>query len=245
MSNGFFIVGATGYTGAAVVHQLCAAGIPVVAHIRPDSPKGEAFTEQFKHLGVVVERTAWEHEAMKAVLLRHQPTHIFSLLGTTKSKNRFEAQRGNQTSYESIDRDLSLLLLAAVLDSIKEGLTAPRYLFLSSMGVSDGTRNRYLRARAEVEKALKKTEIPWLIAQPAFISGEDREEKRPLERFGALITDGVLGALAGLGMTGPQEQLGTLSGGQLAEGLIAWALDNEAARLTLSAAQIRSRVERN
>ena len=97
-------------------------------------------------MGAIVEEIPWKKDAMSQTLQRHQPSHVFSLLGTTKSKNRSEAQRGKKASYDLVDRDLSILLLKSA-QSLK---VRPKFVFLSSMGVVENTQNRYLRARAEV-----------------------------------------------------------------------------------------------
>ena len=236
MEQRFFIAGATGYTGRAVVRQLCAANISVVAHIRADSPKGDLWRTTFKDQGATVVQTSWEEQSIAQALSQHSPTHVFSLLGTTKHKNKSEAQRGKEASYELIDRDLSLLLLKC-----SEALeTKPLFLFLSSMGVVDNTQNRYLRARADVERAIKLSELSWLIAQPAFISGSDRKEFRPLERFGALVGDGVLNGLSFLGGTALRNKYASLTSDQLAAGLISWALQDPPSSRYLSAEDLRS-----
>ncbi|MBM74658.1 MAG: epimerase [Proteobacteria bacterium] len=236
-----FVVGATGYTGRAVVQQLSSANIPVVAHIRSDSPKGEHWKKSFEQQGAIVEQTSWEESVIQEALMRHEPTHVFSLLGTTKAKNRKEAQRGNQANYEVVDKGLSLLLLRCA-SKIKN---KPKFVFLSSMGVVENTKNAYLRARADVEREIKASELPWLIAQPAFISGADRDEFRPMERFGAIVSDGILSGLSFVGAGGLKEKYASLTSEQLAAGLIAWGVESSQSSRTLSAEDLRRRPDQN
>ena len=148
----------------------------------------------FEQQGAVVEQTPWDGLSIQQALIRHSPGHVFPAWND-EHKNKSEAQRGKRASYELVDRDLSLLLLGAS-EALK---SKPQFLFLSSMGVVEGTTNRYLRARADVEQAIKNSELSWLIAQPAFISGSDRDEFRPLERFGSVVSDGLLKGLSALG----------------------------------------------
>ena len=42
--------------------------------------------------------------------------------------------------------------------------------------------------------------LPYIIFRPAFISGPNREEFRPLERVGAVVTDALFSGLARCGV---------------------------------------------
>ena len=237
----FLIVGSTGYTGRAVVQELRRRNISTIAHIRPDSPHKEKNTALFSQLGAIIDQTPWEKEALIDMLEKHQPTHIFSLLGTTKAKSRAASKRGENATYESVDRDLSLLLLQSMkaAQKTKQELLF-RYLFLSSMGVNHHTANRYLRARADVESHIQKTDFSWLIARPSFISGPDRKERRPMERMGSIFGDTILLAISMLGMKSPYQQYGTLSADKLAFGLIEISLNEQIHQQILETQDIRS-----
>jgi hypothetical protein len=238
----FLIIGATGYTGQAVVRLLRENDIHTVAHIRPDSPRREEITETLSSLGVVVDTSSWSEAALSKMLLRHKPTHIFSLLGTTKSRAKSAAQKGGSATYQDIDRDLSLLLLKSIEEANtqrSEPQIQPKYTFLSSMGVTQKTKNPYLRARADVERQVKASAIPWIIVQPSFISGADRSDFRPLERFGFVVCDGLLSSMKLLGIKKPHQLYGTLNADQLAQGLIGSALDESIVNQTLNIFEIR------
>lgn len=239
----FLIVGSTGYTGQAVVKELRRRNISTVAHIRPNSPHKETFHPTFSNLGATIDHTAWEQEAMVDMLTKHQPTHVFSLLGTTKAKARAASKQGEDATYESVDRDLSILLLQAMSEAqTKRPDHVFRYLFLSSMGVQSQSTNRYLRARADVEAHIQKTNFSWLIARPSFISGPDRQEHRPMERIGSIFGDALLGALAVLGVKRPYQQYGTLSAAELALGLVELSLDEHVQQQILETKDIRLRL---
>ena len=239
----FLVIGSTGYTGKSVVKELRRRNISTIAHIRPDSPRKKDNISLFSQHGAIVDHTPWEEDLMTKMLIKHQPTHVFSLLGTTKAKAREESKRGKKATYESVDRDLSILLLQSMQ---KAQTVLPkhsfRYLFLSSMGVRAQTGNRYLRARADVESHIQKSNFSWLIARPSFISGPDREEHRPLERLGSIFGDAVLRAISLIGVKQPYLQYGTLSAEELAFGLIELALDTHVHQKTLETKDIRQRL---
>ncbi len=182
-----FVAGATGLTGRAVVAQACAAGHAVVAHVRPDSGRLGEWTTRFEGLGATVSSAPWSPEGMAAALAQHRPSHVFSLLGTTRKRM---AREGGD--YQSVDFGLTRLLIDAAVAA--GGIE--RFVYLSAEGVKPGTRNAYLKARVDAEAHLAASGLPWTAARPSFILG-DRDEARAGERYGAALADGALG-LAGL-----------------------------------------------
>lgn len=217
-----FVAGATGYVGREVVRVLRARAIETVAHVRPDSPRLAEWRDRFAALGAEVDATSWEPAAVEATLRRRQPTAMFSLLGTTRARAARAARApGAVDSYQSVDRDLTLLLYRAALAC---GAT-PRFCYLSSIGVREGTTNAYLAARAEVERVLVRGPLPWVIARPSFITGPDREEFRLLERLGARLTDGVLGVVGVLDGGRLRRRYGSTTASRLASALVRLTLD--------------------
>lgn len=229
-----FIAGATGYTGQALV-RIAAPAHRVVAHIRPGS-SSEAQAAAFLQAGAEVDRTPWQADAMEARLRELQPDVVFALLGTTAARGRAAARTGGPAeTYESVDRDLTLLLARAAAGCTRP----PRFVYLSSLGADRPGGNAYLRARYEVEAALMKGPLPWTIARPSFITGPDRAENRPGERFGAAAARLGLGLAAAVGATRLREEYGEMDAATLAAGLLRAALDPVAERATLSAADLR------
>lgn len=215
MSQVIFVAGATGYTGREVVRQAAADGRRVVAHVRPDSSRLETWRERCAAWGAEVDATPWELEAMTATLTRLAPTAVFSLLGTTASRSRREGRRAIE-GYEQIDYGLTVLLLRAA----EACGAAPRFVYLSSTGVSDRTRNPYLQARARCERELRASALPWTIARPSFITGPDRDDGRALERVGAAAGDVLLGALGAFGATRTRDRYRSTSNTALAGALL-------------------------
>jgi nucleoside-diphosphate-sugar epimerase len=225
----YFIAGSTGYTGQALVKELRRRQLSCLAHIRPSSSSLESRRQEFTDLGAEVSTAEWTTEAMTECLTQFQPEVIFSVLGTTKKKNKLEARHGREASYDSIDRDLPLLLysIACRLPA------APRFVFLSSMGAEKPT-GTYLRARYEVEQVLINGSLPYLIARPGFISGSDRDESRPMERFATIGSDAMLRGLAALGMETAHRKYASLSSTQLAQGLIHFAIEDLSRKIVYS-----------
>jgi uncharacterized protein YbjT (DUF2867 family) len=230
-----FVAGATGYTGREVVRELRAHGVPAVAHVRPDSAKLAEWEARFQAHYAVLDTTRWELHAMRETLERWQPTHVFALLGTTRSRARAARQKGGTDSYETVDYGLTSMLMQA----LKLTGSNARFIYLSAIGVNERTKNPYMAARWRMESELRASAVSHVIARPAFITGTDREEFRLIERAGAVVTDGLL-SLAGLvGMGRLRDRLASLTGPELARALVVAALDNRYTNVTLEADQLR------
>jgi len=234
-----FVAGATGYTGREVVRVLLERGIETHAHVRPDSGALSSWKSRFADLGASIDTTAWRSEDLRASMSSIHPHLVFSLLGTTRARAA-RSRRGEgsavEDSYEAVDFGLSKMLL----DAAAGVEPAPRFVYLSAMGVGEDPGNPYYRARWKMEQALMRSPLPWIIARPAFISGPDREERRPAERVASTLTDAALGALATVGIAGPRRRYGSLTGRQLAGALVRLALDPEASNRVLEARDLRS-----
>ncbi|MBT9558032.1 MAG: NAD(P)H-binding protein [Myxococcales bacterium] len=217
------VFGATGYTGQAVVRALRARGLVTTAHIRPDSPKLEAFRTTWGALGAETDSTPWERDALKARLDALRPNAVFSLLGTTRSRESADKKAGKDSSYDAVDVGLSLL----ALDAASALSPQPRFVYLSSLGVTPSTRNAYLAARAKVEAAIRASGVPFIIARPSFITGPDREERRALERVSAVVADGLFAGLGAIGLKGIGARYGSRTADELAGSLVRLALATE------------------
>jgi len=219
-----FVTGATGFTGREVVRLLVKQGIGTVAHVRPDSPRLEEWTERFSAMGARVDATPWEEQAMTEALSRLKPAYVFALLGTTRARARMAVRMGKDPgaeSYEAVDFGLTALLIRAA----KVSGRAPRFVYLSATGVEGASRAAYYRARLRAEELLRSSGLPFTIARPSFIAGPGRDEPRPLERAGASIADGALSALAFLGARKIKERYASMTNTALAGALVRLALD--------------------
>jgi nucleoside-diphosphate-sugar epimerase len=186
-----FVAGATGFVGRAAVKALAGHGARVIAHVRPDSSRLAEWQGRFAAQGAAVDATPWEPAAMAATLTRLVPTHVFCLIGTTRARAKDEKLEGDR--YMAIDYGLCKLLVdAAVASGVR-----PRFVLLSSVGVGPGAKSAYMRAHWLAEEAVRGSGLPWLIGRPSFIAGPGRDDVRPAERAGAVVSDGLL-AVAGL-----------------------------------------------
>ena len=210
-----------------------------MAHVRPDSPRLDAWRSRFAALGADVDATPWTFESMRDRMRASRPGLVFALLGTTRARAKDGAGSSERPeTYDAIDYGLTSLLLRAVTDAGHR----PRFLYLSSIGVSEGSRNAYLRARWRVESELRASGIPFTVARPSFITGEDREENRPAERLLAHVTNSALTVAGAIGASRVRDRYRSMTGDELATALVAAALDPGAENTVLDAADLRARL---
>ncbi|MBW2462409.1 MAG: NAD(P)H-binding protein [Deltaproteobacteria bacterium] len=219
-----FVAGATGYTGREVVRILCETGYRTIAHVRPDSCQFREWEARFEMMGAEVDGTAWEEQAMARALGRLGPSAVFALLGTTRARAKDEG-RSTVEGYEAVDYGLTAMLRRAAEASGH----APRFVYLSSLGVTPNARNPYLAVRARIEGELRKGSLPYTVVRPAFITGADRDEERRGERIGAVALDGVAGVLGAIGAKRLGKRLATTTNTALAQELVRLAFESAAA----------------
>lgn len=229
------VVGATGYVGRALVRELRARGVTVLAHGRAESPRLARLRGPFADLGAEVVTTAFDREALALLLTSRAVTHVFLCLGTTLRRSLGRGAGGRRDTYESVDLALSSLVIGAAVDS---GL-APRVVLLSTAGARAASRWRYFAVRGRLEQVLMDSPLPWTIARPGHITGPDRDEWRPLERLSAMITDWTLLWLAVLGMQILRERYRPIGAGELAKALAQHGFDPHSVRKILPGERLR------
>jgi nucleoside-diphosphate-sugar epimerase len=239
--NSAFVAGATGYTGRAVVAELRRRGWNVVAHVRPDSPRLAEWRERFEGLGARVDTTPWQQDALHETLGQVRPAAVFALLGTTRRRAARAERSGEDASYEAVDLGLTMMLLRAA----REAASDARFVYLSSLGASTTTGNRYLRARGLVETALGESGLEHVVARPSFVTGPDREESRPAERGAAMIADALLGAAARLGARGLRARYASVTGDELARALVELASGRGVPHGIVETGELRNAARRN
>lgn len=217
MNSLAFVAGATGYTGAALVARLRQQGTPTIAHVRPDSPELDAWRTRFEALGAEIDTTPWALDALTARLSSARPAVVFALLGTTRRR----AARDPDSTYERVDYGLTRLLM----DACVAAGCAPRFVYLSSIGVGPSARGAYLQVRHRMETELRASGLPWIIARPAFITGPDRAERRVGERLGAIMSQAFFTLTDALGANF-DARYGAMTADQLAQALVTAGFDN-------------------
>jgi uncharacterized protein YbjT (DUF2867 family) len=216
MPGPVFVAGATGYTGRSVVRESVARGLDTVAHVRPDSSSLEDWRKRFENVGARVDATAWVRDDIHATLKRMQPSIVYSLLGTTRSRGKQGSGSAVTDNYEAVDYGLSIMLLEAAIACGSR----PRFVYLSAMGADGRAVNAYMEVRQRVEAAVLDSGLPYLIARPGFITGDDRDENRVAERVAARVSDGLLAGLGVLGAKRLRARYTSLTGAQLGAALV-------------------------
>ena len=229
-----FVAGATGYTGRAVVEELAARGVEVIAHVRPDSPQLNEWRQRFTTMGATFDCTPWGRPEFEAVIRHYRPACVFGLLGTTYRRARQARQRGGNDSYETVDYGLTAIVLNATIARMPDA----KFVYLSSLGVRENARNPYVHARWRIESQLKSSGLPYVIARPALITGPDREHFRLGERSAAFAVQGVFTAARVLGFRSFTERFATMTGAQLGRALVVAALDPQCRNVTLEPPQL-------
>lgn len=231
-----FIAGATGYTGRHVTERLTREGVRTVAHVRPDSAALGSWTARFSAAGASVDATPWNADDMARTMARVRPELVFALLGTTRARAARDARAtGAAAGYDEVDYGLSAMLLHAV----RSAGVRPRFVYLSSIGARESSRNPYLAVRGRFERDLKESGLPYLIVQPSFISGSDRDKRRVAERVASIVTDALLRVVAVAGAHTLHDRWATLTGDALAAGMVQLALAAPEGRVVADAADVR------
>lgn len=233
-----FVAGATGFVGRHLVGQLAARGRRTVAHVRPDSPQLERWRARFAEQGAETDTTPWRVEAMAARLRELRPEVIYICIGTTQKRAKADAAGGNP--YERVDYGLTKLIVDAARQA---GASAdrrgprPRLVYLSSIGASAKARSEYLAWRGKAEDAIRDSGLPWMIAQPSFITEASgapdgaRDDRRPAERAAAVVGDCALAALGLFGARKLRSRYRSTTPDVLAAALIRLAEAPEAGRV--------------
>ena len=217
MKGPVFVAGATGYTGRAVVARCVELGLPVWAHVRPDSERLRTWETRFATMGAQVDSTPWEPAALQARFQQLQPALVFALLGTTQARAR---RTGLRNPYDTVDYGMTAMLI----DAAAACTPRPRLVYLSALGTSPRSLGAYLRTRWRTEEYLRASGLPMCIARPALIAG-DREEHRPAEALAEPLTQLLTGALHILGAKRLAARYSTISGVGLAKALVSLGTD--------------------
>jgi nucleoside-diphosphate-sugar epimerase len=210
-----FVAGATGYTGREVVRLLVEAGVETIAHIRPDSGSRETWESKFPQMGALVSLAPWTSDGIQNEFSQRPPDLVFGLIGTTRARAK-EASDKDRETYDVVDYGLTALLI----DACGQCQPMPSFVYLSSLGVGPESASSYIQARWKVESKLSQSDLNYLIARPSFISGDGRDVARPMERVGALVSDGALSVLGLLGLKKTQAKYASMDNTQLACGLV-------------------------
>jgi len=237
-TGGAFVAGATGYVGQQVTVQLCRAGIPTVAHVRPDSARLAEWRDRFAAMGAQVDETPWVPDAMADAMRRLRPDRVFCLVGTTRARMRESSRAGrdpDEASYRAVDFGLTALLAGA---AARAGI-APRFVYLSAMGAGPSAKGAYMHWRTKAEEAAVASGLPYTLVRPALVTGADRDEHRAGERVAHAALEGVLGLSRALGVSGPWQRYRSIDAASLARELIRLSGAPEAANRVVERRELK------
>lgn len=218
------------------MRALLARGVRTVAHVRPDSPRLDEWRQRFEASGAALDSSPWRDADITHALFTLQPTHVFSLLGTTRARRRQSATRGHVESYEAIDFGLTAMLIRAAVASGSK----PRFIYLSALGVREHATSPYLVARWRAESLLRASGLSYTIARPSFITGPGRDESRPLERMSAAVANALAAIARAAGAHRFAGSVHSLTGAELADGLVRHAFDAAAENAIIGTEEIQA-----
>ena len=238
------VAGATGYTGREVVRLLRARKVHVVAHVRPDSSRLDQWRRKWEPLGVTMDTTPWEADAITSMIKERAPDVVFGLLGTTRARANREAKQGvpkDANSYERVDYGMTKMLI----DGMVAADSAGRFVYLSALGVKTAGQggkepaNPYMSVRYRIESELEAGPLAWTAIRPAIISGPDRDEHRLGEEMGKVVGDALLGFLGALGAKDTKARYALITATDLAAGMIHHALAPSSAHKVVTTDALR------
>ena len=209
-----WVAGASGFTGRALTEALArSSGFEVHPHIRPRSSRLTRLSAEWEELKLEPIIEDWG--SIEPHFARVQPDVVVCLLGVTKKQTK----RGGG-SYAEVDEGLTLQMIELTSRHSPDA----HLIYLSSQGADWGRWSAYLRARMNVERALKLSSLRATIVRPGLLSGESRDEQRPLEEHSATLSRALCAILDRLGLTAFADGFRPLDAPELARVMVELAL---------------------
>lgn len=233
MSDTFWVFGATGYVGSALVRALLTRHLPCVAHLRADAASSRERADAFTSQGAVAEISDFSQEALLHAFSRHPPRAVLICIGTTRARMKSQP---TGSSYDAVDFGLT----AAIAHAARAFSPEVRLVYLSALGASSRSANDYLRARGKAEEAVAQSGLPFAILRPAVITGPDRPESRTGERLAASLGDAALSLVNHLGLRSLSQAYHSASADEVAAILLDMACSPTPLNATRSIGDVRT-----
>jgi hypothetical protein len=221
------VLSATGYVGRAVVERLCTGGIRTLAHVRrsPRLRRGARASPGRAPKSSPPVDTAAFAELVRAARDARVPLPRDDVPPVAVRRALASASYGRSPG-----------LSALVIDGAHRAASG-RASCCSRPPAPVRARSRYPGARPP-RRHLKSSGLEW-IARPGYVTGPGRDDFRPLERVGAVVTDGALLWLAVLGMQMLRERYRSIGAPELAKALVSHAFDPQSAGRILPGERLR------
>jgi uncharacterized protein YbjT (DUF2867 family) len=139
-----------------------------------------------------------------AIVARLKPDVAISGLGTTIRT------AGSRDAFRAVDHDLVLAFAKASHDA-----GARHFITISSVGAMPASSNFYLKTKAEMEQGLRNIGFQRLdIMRPSLLTGGHRDDRRPGEALGILLSPFV-----DMLMFGPMQKFASTPSGKVAKAI--------------------------
>lgn len=164
------VIGASGLIGGYLVQHLLAE--PSVQHVKIlVRKKIDLAHDKLEQVLVNFEDPSTLTSALEGV------NDVFVSVGTTQAK-----VKGDRSAYRKVDYDIPVNAARAAKDQ-----ACGTFLLVSSVGADANASNFYLKLKGEVEKEIKKMDLPSVfIFRPSMLLG-NRSEFRLGEKIGQAI----------------------------------------------------------
>ena len=204
------LVGATGLLGSEVID---------IASARPQLRLITMARRAFEiRQGTKLELLVSPSECWAQAVADICPDSVICALGTTWRKSG-----RNEEAFRAVDHDLVLDIARAAKEAGVHG-----FVHISSAGASHRSDNFYLKTKGEVEQALQALKLPRLdILRPGLIRGSRKDDIRPLEFLGKLVSP-----LTDVAMTGDRSRYHSVQVEMLAEAALQFASEKARGRFT-------------
>lgn len=194
MSRKIVIAGGSGLVGKQAAEMLARAGFAV--HLVSRRPSHALAPDIEEHVAPTAD---WP-----AIVARLKPDVAISGLGTTIRT------AGSRAAFRAVDHDLVLAFAQASHDA-----GARHFITISSVGAMPASSNFYLRTKADMEQGLRNIGFQRLdIMRPSLLTGGQRDDRRPGEALGILLSP-----LVDMLMFGPMRKFASTPSAKVAKAI--------------------------
>jgi uncharacterized protein YbjT (DUF2867 family) len=201
MNQRIVIAGGSGLVGKQAAALLARSGFEV--HLVSRRPSALLTQELQEHVAPTAD---WP-----AIVASIKPDTAISCLGTTIRK------AGSRDAFRAVDHDLVLAFAEA-----SHSAGGRHFITVSSVGAMPASSNFYLKTKSEMEQGLRKIGFGRLdIMRPSLLTGGQRDERRPGEAIGILLSP-----IMDLLMFGPMQKFASTPSGKVAKAIAALARES-------------------